>query len=64
MPSLNDIRSTFLDFFKRNDHRVVDRATRPLPRYFANSRDGSAKALNSSALPHGSRKNMVACSPT
>ena len=24
MASLNDIRSTFLDFFKRNDHRVVD----------------------------------------
>jgi alanyl-tRNA synthetase len=24
MPSLNDIRSTFLDFFHRNDHRVVD----------------------------------------
>jgi alanyl-tRNA synthetase len=24
MPSLNDIRSTFLDFFSRNDHRVVD----------------------------------------
>ncbi|TKA98072.1 alanine--tRNA ligase [Cereibacter changlensis] len=24
MPSLNDIRSTFLDFFERNGHRVVD----------------------------------------
>jgi alanyl-tRNA synthetase len=24
MPSLNDIRSTFLDFFQRNGHRVVD----------------------------------------
>ncbi|AGT09605.1 alanine--tRNA ligase [Paracoccus aminophilus] len=24
MPSLNDIRSTFLDFYKRNDHRVVE----------------------------------------
>ncbi len=24
MPSLNDIRSTFLDFFRRNGHRVVD----------------------------------------
>ncbi|MCU9846899.1 alanine--tRNA ligase [Defluviimonas sp. WL0024] len=24
MPSLNDIRSTFLDFFRRNDHRIVD----------------------------------------
>ena len=24
MPSLNDIRTTFLDYFKRNDHRVVD----------------------------------------
>ena len=24
MPSLNDIRSTFLDFFKRNGHQVVD----------------------------------------
>lgn len=24
MPSLNDIRSTFLDFYKRNDHEVVD----------------------------------------
>ncbi|PKP73075.1 MAG: alanine--tRNA ligase [Alphaproteobacteria bacterium HGW-Alphaproteobacteria-6] len=41
MPSLNDIRSTFLDFFKRNDHRVV--ASSPLvPRndptlMFANS---------------------------
>ncbi|MEZ5795780.1 alanine--tRNA ligase [Albidovulum sp.] len=23
MPSLNDIRSTFLDFFRRNEHRVV-----------------------------------------
>ena len=28
MPSLNDIRSTFLDYFKRNDHRVV--ASSPL----------------------------------
>ncbi|TWI34997.1 alanine--tRNA ligase [Paracoccus sulfuroxidans] len=28
MPSLNDIRSTFLDFFKRNDHQVV--ASSPL----------------------------------
>ncbi|WP_297772166.1 alanine--tRNA ligase [uncultured Roseovarius sp.] len=24
MPSLNEIRSTFLNFFERNDHRVVD----------------------------------------
>jgi alanyl-tRNA synthetase len=24
MPSLNDIRSTFLDYFRRNDHRVVE----------------------------------------
>ena len=24
MASLNDIRSTYLDFFRRNDHRVVD----------------------------------------
>ncbi len=24
MPSLNDIRSTFLDFFARNDHTIVD----------------------------------------
>ncbi len=24
MPSLNDIRSTFLDFFARNGHRVID----------------------------------------
>ena len=24
MPSLNDIRSTFLDFFERNGHRRVD----------------------------------------
>ncbi|WP_126978620.1 alanine--tRNA ligase [Frigidibacter oleivorans] len=24
MPSLNDIRSTYLDFFRRNGHRVVD----------------------------------------
>ena len=24
MASLNDIRSTFLDFFRRNDHRVVE----------------------------------------
>ena len=24
MPSLNDIRSTFLEYFRRNDHRVVD----------------------------------------
>ena len=24
MPSLNEIRSTFLDFFQRNDHRVVE----------------------------------------
>ena len=24
MPSLNDIRSTFLDFFARNDHKVID----------------------------------------
>ncbi|MGB7268861.1 MAG: alanine--tRNA ligase [Albidovulum sp.] len=41
MPSLNDVRSTFLDFFKRNDHEVV--ASSPLvPRndptlMFANS---------------------------
>ncbi|MFZ1726937.1 MAG: alanine--tRNA ligase [Albidovulum sp.] len=41
MPSLNDIRATFLDYFKRNDHRVV--ASSPLvPRndptlMFANS---------------------------
>ena len=41
MPSLNDIRSTFLNFFERNDHRVV--ASSPLvPRndptlMFANS---------------------------
>ena len=28
MPSLNDIRSTFLDYFERNDHRVV--ASSPL----------------------------------
>ncbi len=25
--------------------------------------ESSANALNSSALPHGSRKNIVACSP-
>ena len=24
MPSLNDIRSTFLNFFEKNDHRIVD----------------------------------------
>ncbi|MGB3316346.1 MAG: alanine--tRNA ligase [Albidovulum sp.] len=24
MPSLNDVRSTFLDFFRRNDHQIVD----------------------------------------
>ena len=24
MPTLNDIRSTFLSFFERNGHRVVD----------------------------------------
>ena len=24
MPTLNDIRSTFLDFFARNGHKVVD----------------------------------------
>ena len=24
MPSLNDIRSTFLDYFRRNDHAIVD----------------------------------------
>jgi alanyl-tRNA synthetase len=24
MPSLNDIRSTFLDYFRRNDHRIVE----------------------------------------
>ncbi len=41
MPSLNDIRSTFLDFFRRNDHEIV--ASSPLvPRndptlMFANS---------------------------
>src|ERR1044072_1971424 len=34
------------------------------PAYFANSDDISANALNSSALPEGSRKNIVACSPT
>lgn len=32
--------------------------------YLANSDDISANALNSSALPDGSRKNIVACSPT
>ena len=26
MPSLNDIRSTYLDFFARNGHRKVDSA--------------------------------------
>ncbi len=31
MPSLNDIRSTFLDFFARNGHRVVDSSPQ-LPR--------------------------------
>ena len=31
--------------------------------YFANSIAGFSKALNSMALPQGSRKNMVACSP-
>jgi len=24
MPTLNEVRSTFLDFFERNDHRIVD----------------------------------------
>ena len=24
MPSLNDIRSTFLNYFKENDHQIVD----------------------------------------
>ena len=32
--------------------------------YLANSDARSRNALNSSALPEGSRKNMVACSPT
>ena len=32
--------------------------------YFAKSWLRSAKALNSSALPDGSKKNIVACSPT
>jgi len=31
--------------------------------YFAKSWERSAKALNSRALPAGSRKNMVDCSP-
>ena len=31
--------------------------------HFANSMAGFSKALNSIALPQGSRKNMVACSP-
>lgn len=38
------------------------RASRPRQR--ANSCERSRKALNSSALPEGSRKNIVACSPT
>src|SRR5580692_1901178 len=32
--------------------------------YFSKSWPMSAKAVNSRALPAGSRKNMVACSPT
>ncbi len=32
--------------------------------YFANTCEKSTNALNSSALPLGSRKNIVACSPT
>jgi len=32
--------------------------------YFANNWLMSLNALNSSALPQGSRKNIVACSPT
>ena len=32
--------------------------------YFANTCEKSANALNSNALPLGSRKNIVACSPT
>ena len=43
-------------------------STRPRPRrrptnIFANSLAGSAIALNSSALPAGSSRNIVACSP-
>ncbi|MRX63196.1 hypothetical protein GJ691_03340 [Maribacter sp. RZ05] len=33
-------------------------------RYFANNCDISLNALNSSAFPAGSKKNIVACSPT
>lgn len=32
--------------------------------YFAKICEGSWKDLNSSAFPQGSKKNMVACSPT
>src|SRR5690606_33346290 len=39
-------------------HPVLRRA------YLANSESRFLKDLNSSALPEGSRKNMVACSPT
>ena len=47
MASLNDIRSTYLDFFQRNGHRVVDSS--PLvPRndptlMFANSGHGAVQ---------------------
>lgn len=34
-----------------------------IPIHFANSIAGFSNALNSIALPQGSRKNMVACSP-
>jgi hypothetical protein len=42
---------------------AATRARRDRFRYFANSLERSAKALNSSALPEGSSRNIVACSP-
>ena len=59
------------EFYKTQDATIYDRPDKPVPIYIAaggpqvaNSWPMSAKALNSSALPAGSRKNIVACSPT
>jgi len=52
-------------FFKFSFALFAISPFRPLREtYFANIWLGSWKDLNSSALPLGSRKNMVACSPT
>ena len=47
----------------RGDRAAPDSATRLRRTYFAKSEPRSANDLNSRALPDGSMKNIVACSP-